>query len=104
MDELDEVPDGCIVIFSAHGVPQSVRKEADAARLSKEFGDRFTPLLFDVTDEAAVDKQVPVHRHGRQHDDVVEAIAIDITNCQSMQGVFKGRALPIAPAKTACFI
>ncbi len=32
----------------------SVRKEADAARLKKELGDRFTPLLFDVTDEAAV--------------------------------------------------
>lgn len=32
----------------------SVRKEADAERLKKEFGDRFTALLFDVTDEAAV--------------------------------------------------
>jgi len=33
----------------------SVRKEADAARLAQEFGDAaFTPLLFDVTDEAAV--------------------------------------------------
>jgi NAD(P)-dependent dehydrogenase (short-subunit alcohol dehydrogenase family) len=32
----------------------SVRKEADAARLKREFGANFTPLLFDVTDEAAV--------------------------------------------------
>lgn len=32
----------------------SVRKEADAERLKKEFGDSFTALLFDVTDEAAV--------------------------------------------------
>jgi NAD(P)-dependent dehydrogenase (short-subunit alcohol dehydrogenase family) len=32
----------------------SVRHEADAARLQGEFGDRFTPLIFDVTDEAAV--------------------------------------------------
>jgi NAD(P)-dependent dehydrogenase (short-subunit alcohol dehydrogenase family) len=32
----------------------SVRKEADAARLNREFGANFTPLLFDVTDEAAV--------------------------------------------------
>ena len=31
-----------------------MRKEADADRLSKEFGANFTPLLFDVTDEAAV--------------------------------------------------
>jgi NAD(P)-dependent dehydrogenase (short-subunit alcohol dehydrogenase family) len=32
----------------------SVRKQADADRLSAEFGAHFTPLLFDVTDEAAV--------------------------------------------------
>jgi NAD(P)-dependent dehydrogenase (short-subunit alcohol dehydrogenase family) len=32
----------------------SVRKEADAQRLKQEFGDSFTPLLFDVTDVAAV--------------------------------------------------
>ncbi|PKQ07325.1 MAG: oxidoreductase [Alphaproteobacteria bacterium HGW-Alphaproteobacteria-12] len=32
----------------------SVRKPEDADRLKKELGDRFTPLLFDVTDEAAV--------------------------------------------------
>lgn len=32
----------------------SVRKPADADRLKQELGDAFTPLLFDVTDEAAV--------------------------------------------------
>jgi NAD(P)-dependent dehydrogenase (short-subunit alcohol dehydrogenase family) len=32
----------------------SVRKQADADRLTSEFGANFTPLLFDVTDEAAV--------------------------------------------------
>jgi len=32
----------------------SVRKQADADRLRSEFGASFTPLLFDVTDEAAV--------------------------------------------------
>jgi NAD(P)-dependent dehydrogenase (short-subunit alcohol dehydrogenase family) len=32
----------------------SVRKEQDAQRLSSEFGANFTPLLFDVTDEAKV--------------------------------------------------
>jgi len=31
-----------------------VRKPADADRLSSEFGANFTPLLFDVADEAAV--------------------------------------------------
>jgi NAD(P)-dependent dehydrogenase (short-subunit alcohol dehydrogenase family) len=32
----------------------SVRKQADADRLKSEFGVNFIPLLFDVTDEAAV--------------------------------------------------
>jgi NAD(P)-dependent dehydrogenase (short-subunit alcohol dehydrogenase family) len=32
----------------------SVRKAQDAERLSKEFGKRFSPLFFDVTDETAV--------------------------------------------------
>src|ERR1700737_416298 len=32
----------------------SVRKQADADRLKAEFGLNFTPLIFDVTDEAAV--------------------------------------------------
>lgn len=32
----------------------SVRKQADADRLKAEFGANFVPLIFDVTDEAAV--------------------------------------------------
>ena len=32
----------------------STRKQADADRLKTEFGPNFTPLMFDVTDEAAV--------------------------------------------------
>src|SRR5271170_2729104 len=47
---------GCVKVLIAGGfrVFGSVRKEADADRLSKEFGSNFTPLIFDVTDEAAV--------------------------------------------------
>jgi NAD(P)-dependent dehydrogenase (short-subunit alcohol dehydrogenase family) len=47
---------GCVKVLIASGfrVFGSVRKEADAERLSKEFGSNFTPLIFDVTDEAAV--------------------------------------------------
>ncbi len=46
----------CVKILVANGfrVFGSVRRPADAARLSKEFGANFTPLIFDVTDEAAV--------------------------------------------------
>ena len=49
---------GCTKVLTAKGfhVFGSVRKEADAARLKAEFGERFTPLLFDVTDAAAVNR------------------------------------------------
>ena len=46
VDDLDEVPDDCIVIFSAHGVSQAVRKEA-AQRLLKVF-DATCPLVTKV--------------------------------------------------------
>jgi NAD(P)-dependent dehydrogenase (short-subunit alcohol dehydrogenase family) len=47
---------GCVKVLTQRGfrVYGSVRKQADADRLSKEFGDAFRPLIFDVTDEAAV--------------------------------------------------
>ena len=47
---------GCVKVLSAKGfhVYGSVRKQADADRLLKEFGSSFSPLVFDVTDEAAV--------------------------------------------------
>lgn len=53
-----------VLIKKGFRVFGSVRKEADAARLSAEFGTNFVPLLFDVTDEkavkAAADKVVPL--------------------------------------------
>lgn len=47
---------GCAKVLIKKGfkVFGSVRKQEDAGRLSKEFGANFTPLLFDVTDAAAV--------------------------------------------------
>src|SRR5215472_8225282 len=46
----------CVKVLVASGfhVFGGLRKPADADRLSGEFGPGFTPLLFDVTDEAAV--------------------------------------------------
>jgi len=43
-----------LLLDKGFGVFGSVRKEADAIRLKGEFGANFAPLLFDVTDEAAV--------------------------------------------------
>ena len=43
-----------VLIQKGFHVFGSVRKPEDGARLQKEFGNQFTPLLFDVTDEAAI--------------------------------------------------
>jgi 4-hydroxy-3-methylbut-2-enyl diphosphate reductase len=57
VEDLAEVPDGATVIFSAHGVPQSVRKEA-AARGLKVF-DATCPLVTKVHLEVS-----RLHRQG----------------------------------------
>lgn len=43
-----------VLIAQGFRVFGSVRKQADADRLRQEFGERYVPLIFDVTDEAAV--------------------------------------------------
>jgi NAD(P)-dependent dehydrogenase (short-subunit alcohol dehydrogenase family) len=43
-----------LLLGSGFRVFGSVRKQADAERLRSEFGANFSPLVFDVTDEAAV--------------------------------------------------
>lgn len=47
---------GTVKVLIGRGVRVfgSVRTQADADRLQAEFGELFTPLIFDVTDEAAV--------------------------------------------------
>ena len=42
------------LLASGHFVFGAVRKKDDARRLKSDFGDDFAPLLFDVTDDAAV--------------------------------------------------
>lgn len=51
VDELHEVPDECIVIFSAHGVSQAVRQEADQRALT--VFDATCPLVTKVHMEVA---------------------------------------------------
>ena len=51
VEELDEVPDGATVIFSAHGVPKSVR--AEAARRGLRVFDATCPLVTKVHLEVA---------------------------------------------------
>lgn len=47
---------GCVSVLMAKGcrVFGSVRRKTDADRLAREFGAPFVPLIFDVTDSAAV--------------------------------------------------
>jgi NAD(P)-dependent dehydrogenase (short-subunit alcohol dehydrogenase family) len=45
-----------VLIQNGFRVFGSVRKQADADRLTREFGANFVPLLFDVTDASAVGK------------------------------------------------
>ena len=45
----------------------SVRKQEDAQRLKTEFGEKFIPLVFDVTDQASIERaagQVQAHLKG----------------------------------------
>jgi NAD(P)-dependent dehydrogenase (short-subunit alcohol dehydrogenase family) len=46
----------CVKVLLSNGfrVYGSIRNQADAQRLQRDFGDRFVPLLFDVTDEETV--------------------------------------------------
>ncbi|MCF8474768.1 MAG: 4-hydroxy-3-methylbut-2-enyl diphosphate reductase [Emcibacter sp.] len=50
VDELDEVPDGVPVVFSAHGVPKSVPKEAERRKML--YVDATCPLVSKVHREA----------------------------------------------------
>ena len=58
VDELDQVPDGAPVVFSAHGVPKAVPAEADRRKLVSV--DATCPLVTKVHNEAERH-----HRDGR---------------------------------------
>ena len=61
VEELNEVPDDSIVIFSAHGVSQAVRKEAKERALT----------VFDATCPLVTKVHMEVARASRRHMEVV---------------------------------
>jgi 4-hydroxy-3-methylbut-2-enyl diphosphate reductase len=61
VDELEEVPDGATVIFSAHGVSQAVRGEASTRGLR----------VFDATCPLVTKVHMEVARHGKAGRDVI---------------------------------
>lgn len=61
VDELEEVPDDAIVIFSAHGVSKAVRKEADQRQLT----------VFDATCPLVTKVHLEVVRYSRNGQECV---------------------------------
>ncbi|WP_120717478.1 4-hydroxy-3-methylbut-2-enyl diphosphate reductase [Tsuneonella amylolytica] len=59
VEELDEVPDGAPVVFSAHGVPKSVPAEADRREMT--WVDATCPLVSKVHRQA--ERQIEAGRH-----------------------------------------
>lgn len=61
VEQLSEIPDNSTVIFSAHGVPQSVRQDAEKRDLR----------VFDATCPLVTKVHLEVARHAKDEDDVV---------------------------------
>jgi 4-hydroxy-3-methylbut-2-enyl diphosphate reductase len=61
VDELSEIPDGCTVIFSAHGVSQQVREQAKSRDLT----------VFDATCPLVTKVHLEVARHCKAGHEVV---------------------------------
>lgn len=61
VEELDEIPDGATVIFSAHGVSQQVRKQAEHRQLK----------VFDATCPLVTKVHLEVARHAKAAEEVI---------------------------------
>lgn len=61
VEELDEIPDGATVIFSAHGVSQQVRKQAERRQLQ----------VFDATCPLVTKVHLEVARHAKAAEEVI---------------------------------
>jgi len=61
VDELDQVPDGALVIFSAHGVARSVQEEAQRRGLR----------VFDATCPLVTKVHIEVGRHASANHEVI---------------------------------
>jgi 4-hydroxy-3-methylbut-2-enyl diphosphate reductase len=103
VDDLDEVPRGAVVVFSAHGVPASVRAEATARDL--RVVDATCPLVAKVHREvkrfSELGYDVFLIGHAG-HDEVVGTLsqAPDVRLVEQVDDVSR---LPVAdPNKVAC--
>ena len=73
IEDLNDVPPGSILIFSAHGVPQSVRREAEARGLT----------VFDATCPLVTKVHIEVSRMRQQGKEII--IDIDVPHPETRE-------------------
>lgn len=106
VDELDEVPDGVPVIFSAHGVPKAVPAEATARGL--DWLDATCPLVSKVHRQA--ERQIEAGRHivfvgHRGHPEVIGTFGQVPEGAMSLVETLEDVArLPFAPDAPLAFL
>ncbi|MBI1195109.1 MAG: 4-hydroxy-3-methylbut-2-enyl diphosphate reductase [Gammaproteobacteria bacterium] len=81
VEELDEVPDDVVVIFSAHGVPQVVRTEAERRALQ----------VFDATCPLVTKVHLEVARHEREGRECVLIGHAGHPEVEGTLGQFRGK-------------
>lgn len=106
VEELDEVPDGAPVVFSAHGVPKSVPEEATTRGL--DWLDATCPLVSKVHRQA--ERQIEAGRHilfigHKGHPEVIGTMGQvpdgTITLVETVEDVAR---LPFAPGAPLAFL
>jgi 4-hydroxy-3-methylbut-2-enyl diphosphate reductase len=105
VDELDEIPDGTTVVFSAHGVAPAVR--AEAARRELNVIDATCPLVAKVHTEArrfvAKDKQVLLVGHAG-HDEVEGTLGQAPGRISLVQNVAEAETVEVADPESVAFV
>ncbi len=97
VDELDEVPDGATVIFSAHGVSPEVRQQAEARGL--KVIDATCPLVTKVHHEAVrfAQENRPIVLVGHEgHDEVIGTMGHAPDHIQLIGTAEEAEALQVA--------
>jgi 4-hydroxy-3-methylbut-2-enyl diphosphate reductase len=105
VEELDEVPDGATVIFSAHGVPKSVRQEAE--RRGLRVFDATCPLVTKVHIEVArmreQDREIIMIGH-KGHPEVEGTMGQAAGGMHLVENVDDVLSLPDFPADTLAYV
>src|SRR5262245_7729808 len=104
VDELDAVPDGAVVVFSAHGVSPAVR--AEAARRGLHVIDATCPLVTKVHLEAlrfAREGYTVLLIGHRDHDEVVGTLGEAPEAIRVIESAAEGHEVIVAdPRRVAC--